>query len=52
VVARVLYRVQPDFLQAAYDAIDADYGSVEGYLRDGLHLGQPERDRLTELYRA
>ena len=30
--------VEPEYLQAAYDAVEADYGSVEGYLRDGLGL--------------
>lgn len=49
-VAQVLYRVQPEFLQAAYDTIDADYGSVEAYLRDGLKLRDAERKRLKALY--
>lgn len=31
--------VEPGYLQAAYDAVDADYGSIEGYLREGLGLG-------------
>lgn len=30
--------VEPAYLRAAYDAVDADFGSVEGYLRDGLGL--------------
>ena len=51
-VARVLYRVQPEFLQAAFEAIEQDYGDVEAYLREGLRLGEPERRRLAELYRA
>lgn len=38
--------VEPGYLQAAYDAVDADYGSVEGYLREGLGLGD---DVLAEL---
>ena len=33
--------VEPEYLQAAYDAVEADYGSVEGYLRDGLGLDDP-----------
>jgi protein-tyrosine phosphatase len=32
--------VEPAYLQAAYDAVEADYGSVEGYLRDGLGLDE------------
>ncbi|MBI5276184.1 MAG: tyrosine-protein phosphatase [Burkholderiales bacterium] len=49
-VAYVLARVQPEFLHAAFEAVDADYGSLEGYLRDGLALGEPERARLRALY--
>lgn len=49
-VALVLSRVQPEFLQAAFDAIDSQYGSVDAYLREALGLGNAERDRLRELY--
>jgi protein-tyrosine phosphatase len=52
VVARVLYRVQPEFLRAAFVAIDEDYGGVDAYLRDGLGLRRAELDRLADLYRA
>ncbi|CAI9411461.1 tyrosine-protein phosphatase [Nocardioides sp. T2.26MG-1] len=38
--------VEASYLQAAYDAAAADYGSVDGYLRDGLGLGD---DVLAEL---
>ena len=46
----VLSRVQPEFLHAAFEAVDADYGGLEAYFREGLALGQPERERLRELY--
>lgn len=49
-VGAVLWRVQPEFLQAAFDAVRADYGGLEGYLREGLGLREPERERLRELY--
>ncbi|MES2784143.1 MAG: tyrosine-protein phosphatase [Pseudomonadota bacterium] len=49
-VAKVLYRVQPEFMTAAYEAIEADFGSIEGYLREGVELGPAERERLRELY--
>lgn len=49
-VQMVLWRVQPDFLQAALEAVDADYGGMEAYLREGLRLREPERERLRELY--
>jgi protein-tyrosine phosphatase len=49
-VGAVLWRVQPEFLQAAFEAVQAGYGGLEGYLRDGLGLREPERERLRELY--
>ncbi len=48
--SQVLWRVQPDFLQAALDEADRQYGSLEGYLREGLSLREPERERLRALY--
>ncbi len=49
-VASVLWRVQPEFLQAAFDAVEGDYGNMESYFREGLALTAPERARLGELY--
>jgi protein-tyrosine phosphatase len=49
-VAAVLHRVQPEFLQASYEAVEQDYGGLEGYFREGLGLGEAERERLRELY--
>ena len=49
-VASVLYRVQPEFLNAAFEAVEQKYGSVEAYFREGLNLRAPERARLRELY--
>jgi protein-tyrosine phosphatase len=49
-VQEVLWRVQPEFLHAALEALEADYGGMESYLREGLGLGEPERERLRELY--
>lgn len=48
--SQVLWRVQPDFLRAALEEADRQYGSLEGYLREGLALGAPERERLRALY--
>ena len=50
-VAQVLLGVQPEFLQAAFDAIEQDYGSLDAYLREGLRIGPRERERLHALYR-
>jgi protein-tyrosine phosphatase len=47
---KVLWGVQPDFLQAAFDEIDTQWGGLDAYLRTGLGLGSAERARLRELY--
>jgi len=49
-VKQVLGTVQPAFLGAAFEAIDADYGSLETYLRDGIGLGAAERTALSARY--
>ena len=49
-VARVLWGVQPEFLQAAFDAVEEDHGGLDGYLRGALGIGDAERTRLRSLY--
>lgn len=49
-VAVVLYRVQPEFLNAAFEVVEKQYGGLEGYLREGLALREAQRQRLKELY--
>ena len=49
-VKNVLGTVQASFLDAAFEAIDADYGDLETYLRDGLGLGHAERAGLEARY--
>ncbi len=49
-IKQVLGSVQEAFLAAAFEAIDADYGDLETYLRDGLGLGKAERARLEARY--
>jgi protein-tyrosine phosphatase len=44
--------VREDYLREAYDAAAAAYGSVEGYLRDGLGLTEGELERLRSRLRA
>lgn len=46
----VLWRVQPGFLHAAFDEATTQYGSVDGYLREGMGMGDDERARLRQLY--
>jgi protein-tyrosine phosphatase len=49
-VKQVLASVQTSFLAAAFDAVSADYGDLECYLRDGLGLGARERAGLESRY--
>ncbi len=49
-VAHVLQQVQADFLHAALQAVDEDYGGLDGYLRDGLRIGATQRAELAALY--
>jgi protein-tyrosine phosphatase len=44
--------VREDYLHEAYAAAEAAYGSVEGYLRDGLGLTDDELERLRSRLRA
>ncbi|MEO5671118.1 MAG: tyrosine-protein phosphatase [Ramlibacter sp.] len=49
-IAQVLWSVQPAFLEAAFDAVEADFGSLDAYLRTGLGLRDAELGRLRHLY--
>jgi protein-tyrosine phosphatase len=39
-----LLAAHPDYLEAAFDSIEADYGSLDGYLRQRLGLADSELD--------
>jgi protein-tyrosine phosphatase len=49
-IRQVLGAVQTSFLAAAFEAIDADYGDLESYIRDGLGIGKTERAHLEARY--
>ena len=49
-VSRVLGSVEVSFLAAAFDAISADYGSLECYFTEGLGVGADQRARLQARY--
>jgi protein-tyrosine phosphatase len=49
-VGAVLWGVRMEFLDAAFEAVEQDYGGLDAYLREGLRLGAPERERLRSLY--
>ncbi|MDE2380022.1 tyrosine-protein phosphatase [Bradyrhizobium sp.] len=42
--------VEASYLAAGFDAVSAEYGDIEAYLRDGLKLGSPERSALKARY--
>jgi protein-tyrosine phosphatase len=46
----VLWRVQADFLEAAFDALEAAHGGVEQYLQQRLRVGPAARQALAERY--
>lgn len=49
-VAQVLWSVRPEFLQAAFDAVVEDHGSLDAYLRNALGIGERERAQLRKAY--
>ncbi|GAC1543539.1 MAG: tyrosine-protein phosphatase [Ramlibacter sp.] len=49
-LARVLWGVRPQFLQAAFDAVDSDWGGLDAFVERALHVGASERQRLRQLY--
>lgn len=51
-VLNVIWQVQENFLDAALDAVDADFGGFERYLAQQLRVGDSERQRLRQLYLA
>ncbi|MEL7046804.1 MAG: tyrosine-protein phosphatase, partial [Pseudomonadota bacterium] len=42
--------IRADHLSTFYDSVSASYGSVDGYLRDGLGLTDEDLTRLRDLY--
>jgi protein-tyrosine phosphatase len=51
-VLDILWRVQPDFLEAAMQAVVSGYGSLDDYLERAIGLGSVQRKRLQDLYLA
>jgi protein-tyrosine phosphatase len=49
-VKQVLASVEESFLAAAFEAVAAEYGSLENYFGDGLKLGPRERATLEVCY--
>ncbi|AVP56796.1 tyrosine-protein phosphatase [Pulveribacter suum] len=49
-VLDVIWQVQAGFLQAAFDAVERDHGSLARYLTQQLRLDDAARERLAQLY--
>jgi protein-tyrosine phosphatase len=49
-VRQAIGSVETSFLAAGFDAVNAQYGDLEGYFRDGLGLGTLERTELKARY--
>lgn len=49
-VLDVIWRVQADFLHAAFDAVARDHGGLARYLAQQLRLDDAARQRLAQLY--
>ena len=47
---RFMFTAQADYLDAAYRAANDRWGGFGGFLRDGLGIGDKERDALKRLY--
>lgn len=48
-VMKVLWQVQPEFLQAAFDAVDAQHGGMRDYLHGAIGLSPQETAALQDL---
>jgi protein-tyrosine phosphatase len=49
-VREAIGSVETSYLAAAFEAIHTDFGGLEGYLKDGLGLGESERAMLKVRY--
>jgi protein-tyrosine phosphatase len=49
-VMNVLWRVQANFLDAAFEVVEADFGSVPRYLKEALGVDAQAQERLAALY--
>jgi protein-tyrosine phosphatase len=48
-VMKVLWQVQPEFLQAAFDAVDTQHGGMQDYLHGAIGLSPQELAELRRL---
>jgi protein-tyrosine phosphatase len=48
-VMKVLWQVQPEFLHAAFDAVDAQHGGMQDYLQGAIGLSPQELAELKQM---
>jgi len=46
----IAYTVQPKYLELAFEVIDAEFGSFENFLKNGLNIDQETLTKLREKY--
>lgn len=49
-VVRKLFSVEPSYLEAVYEEIDRDFGSMTAFLQNEMGLDEENRRRLCQLY--
>lgn len=49
-VVQALMDVRPEYINAAFDEMDAKYGSIQGFLEKGIGLSQADQKKLKSLY--
>ena len=47
---RFMFAAWQDYLEGAYSLITEHYGSFDGYIRDGLHITDTEREKFRNMY--
>ena len=49
-VMKVLWQVQPEFLHAAFEAVDAQHGGMQDYLHGAIGLTPQELAELQQMH--
>lgn len=47
-IRRILFAAHADYLDAAFERIDRDYGGIDGYLSTSVQIDGPTRERIRE----
>lgn len=49
-IALAIFGVKPEYLQASFDQMDKQYGSIEKYFSEGLGIGPAQQETLRKMY--